>query len=228
VTLRSSVLQGVVVAVVILLIFVVLHDVFVRGPSRPDGRDLDDLPPGQVIVFTADLEPAGQLVLKSFHDHEAGSAMSESALAERLGSGSRRVSFLSLVALNFDRDEPLQLSLRSGSIRVELPDGRDLSHLDLSEVTGAGARPDAAIWRSAFGAPPDGSIRLAPRTVRRLVIAFEGAVTLSEVKAVRFRESGVDLAFRRLELPRAEVDAFLDSPHDPLGARGSAIAAPAR
>jgi hypothetical protein len=216
---RTAVFQGVLVALVVFLMATVALDwLSGRVPGVRSG-DLLDRPPDVARVFTADLPDDGQLVLKPFYDFGEGDAQNDRALAHRLGVPPDSASFLVLLAVDFAEERPLELRLPAGAVRLRLRDGRTISHRNLSEIGGAGSSADGALWGSAFGIPGDG-VRVPPRSLRKLVIAFPGKLDFSTVESASYappEPSSGEIAFRRLDVPKADLDSFLESPRVRLG-----------
>ncbi|MBI1848861.1 MAG: hypothetical protein HYR85_00810 [Planctomycetes bacterium] len=216
-SLRPAILQGAFVALAVFLVATVALEWFAgRVPGVRD-QDLVDHLPDRARAFVADVSPDSQIILKSFYDFGAGDEANDRALAARIGQGAEPLAFLVLLAVDFGADRPLDLRIPSGSVKLRLRDGRVVEHRNLASVASKNASPDAALWSSAFGIP-DGDLRIAPRSLRKFVIAFSGSFQFSEVESVSMRREGSnDLTFRRLDLPKTELDAFLEAPQHPLG-----------
>lgn len=213
---RSLLVQGTLLAILTLLLAFIFRDlVSSRRPAGPEAPV--DLPPERGTVFVADVSPGAQLLLKSFYDYEPGDVANDRVLGERLGGSEFPRAFLSLVAMNFSREQPLAIALPRGSIRLRLRDGRTLEHSNLAPLEGAEKTTARSLWSTAFGAP-EGGVSIAPRTLRRFIVAFPGPLKASEIEGATFRSGDAEIGFVRRELPKSDLYAFLESPRDPLEA----------
>lgn len=159
-----------------------------------------------------------QFLLKPFLDAEDRDGFNNRALSRRLGAEEDALRFFQLVIVNFHQDQPFEIRSPFLMLVAEDPGGTIWKGRSPEAIfaDGRGIMTEAdRIVATALGLR-SGPYEVPPRAAAHYLIALDSDADDDRWTRLELQIPEVTLHFRRIEMPRDELESFLLDPRQRL------------